>query len=346
MTALAQNRMTDFAGTVPSRGTYPIKANVRIFKGGLVGLDVAGRAMPADTIANGCLQIVGKASAEYDNRTGSLLGGAAAACDVEVEFGTYAWANSADADLITVANIGDLAFAVDDQTVALTSNSGARVAVGVITEVIGGIPWVWSGPIVPAFEDAEAQNLAIAALQADVVSTSNAVEVNFLAGACLANGTPMAAFADDAAASSPGVTVVDSKSLGIRWNNAAAHTAVFTKFVMPADIDIAANATLEFLVSKTGATVGDATKMTVQLFNQVATALHDADADFGGDTGALVGNATAKTITKLSLTLALANLAAPGSAVTMTYKPKDGTAGTDDIVLHGVRLVYKGKALT
>ncbi|HNU69674.1 MAG TPA: hypothetical protein PKG82_11040 [Myxococcota bacterium] len=38
--------------------------------------------------------------------------------------------------------------------------------------------------------------------------------------------------------------------------------------------------------------------------------------------------------------------ASSGSAVTMSYKPKDGTLGTDDAILHGVRLVYSGKALT
>src|SRR5688572_18718501 len=89
MTALAMERLTPFAGTVPSRGTFDIKANVRIFKGGIVGLDSAGRAMPADTIANGCLKVVGKASTTYDNRTGSELGGAAAACQVEVEYGLF-----------------------------------------------------------------------------------------------------------------------------------------------------------------------------------------------------------------------------------------------------------------
>lgn len=344
MTATTTERMTDFAGLIPARGTYPIRANVKIPKGTQVGLDSAGRAMPADTIANGCIRIVGKASATYDNRTGSELGGAAGACDVDVEFGVFDWENSADADLIAADDVGKLAYAVDNQTVALTSGSGARPVSGVISEVVNGRPYVWSSPVVPEFEDATAQNTAIDALEASVASAKHSIEIPFQCG-ILAAGTPLAAWADNAS-SNPGLTIVDNKSLGVRWNNNASQTAVFCKFVMPADIDTSKNATLEFLVSKSGATVGDAVKMTVALFNQVATALHDADADFGGDSSALAGDATAKTVSKLTLTLTAANLAAAGSAVTMSYKPKDGTLGTDDAILHGVRLVYSGKALT
>ncbi len=146
MTALAQERLTKTAGLLPCRGTYPIKANVRIFKGSQVGLDSAGRVMPADTIANGCLEIVGKASATYDNRTGSVLGGAAGAVDVEVEFGIFKWANSAAADAIAAANVGQVAYAVDDQTVALTSNGGLRPVAGVICEIESSAPYVWQGP--------------------------------------------------------------------------------------------------------------------------------------------------------------------------------------------------------
>lgn len=181
-------------------------------------------------------------------------------------------------------------------------------------------------------------------IKASGVSAAASMPVGIL-GARLAAGTVLPAFVDDAAASSPGIIVVNSKAFSIRWNNHATPTAVWTSFVMPADIDTAANATLEFLVSKSGATVGDAVKITASLFNNVATALHDADADFGGDSTALVGNATAKTITKLTLSLAAANLAAAGSVVSLSVKPKDGTLGTDDAVLHGINLVYKRKLL-
>lgn len=145
MTALALERLTPTAGVYPSRGTYPIRANVLIYKGAMVGLDSSGRAMPANTIANSCVRIVGRSSATYDNRTGSVLGGAAGAVDVEVEFGIFQWANN---DSIAAADIGKACYAVDDQTVALSDSSEARCFAGVILEVVDSKPYVFMGPAV------------------------------------------------------------------------------------------------------------------------------------------------------------------------------------------------------
>lgn len=376
--ALSMERLTETLGPMPSRGTYPIAANTRIFKGSQVGINSSGQAIAATTIAAGCVRVVGKSSATYDNRTGSALGGAAAAVDVDVEYGVFNWANSAGADEIALDDVGKICYAVDDQTVALTSNGGLRPIAGLISEfkspTYGGtaVPYVWQNPVVPVFYDtlttlastanaegaaligiedagtftaATTVEAALAELYQDRKAATASKEVQFTAG-ILAAGTPMAAFADNAGASAPGVTLVDSKCMGIRWNNHANQVAVFTRFDMPDDIDITANASLKFLVSKSGATVGDAVKMTVACFNNVAGVAHDVDGDFGGDTGALVGNALAKTITELSLTLTAANLAAAGSGVTMSFKPKDGTLGTDDAICTGIRLVYKRKPLT
>jgi len=366
MSATTTERLTDFAGLIPARGTYPIAAKTKILKGTLVGEDSAGRAIAATTLAT-CVRVLGKASATVDN-----TGGAAAALDVEVEHGIFDWANSAGADEIAADDIGKLCYAVDNQTVALTSNGGTRPIAGIITEFRNSVPYVWTSPITPVFydtltdlasqanakgasligiEDAGAFTAqttvegALAELYRSAKAATAAMPIEFTSG-ILADGTPMAAFADNAGASAPGVTLVDSKCMGIRWNNHANQVAVFTRFTMPADIDMTANATLEFLVSKSGATVGDAVKMTVACFNNVAGAAHDGDADFGGDTNALAGDAVAKTITKLSLTLTAANLAAAGSSVTMSFKPKDGTLGTDDAICSGIRLVYKRKPLT
>lgn len=142
MTALDDNRFTDFKGIIPARGTYPIAADVVIYKGAKVGLNSSGQAMPADTIANGCVQIVGKSSAEYDN-----TGGAAGAMNVEVQFGVFGWANSSAADEVLSTTVpGTVVFAADDQTTALTSNSSARVAEGIFVELRDGEVFVWMGP--------------------------------------------------------------------------------------------------------------------------------------------------------------------------------------------------------
>jgi hypothetical protein len=141
MTALAQERLTDFAGVVPSRGTYPVAATTTIYKGSLVCLDASGNAIPGDTIANGAVIAVGKASATVDNSAG-----AAGDLDVEVEFGVFGWENSAAAEEITAADIGTIVFVVDDQTVGETNAGATLIAAGICTEIRDGQVFVWMGP--------------------------------------------------------------------------------------------------------------------------------------------------------------------------------------------------------
>jgi hypothetical protein len=144
--ALTNHRASPSATPLPSRGTYPIKANVQIFKGAKVGLDSSGRAMPADTLANGTVQIVGRSSGHYDNRTGSTLGGAAGACDVEVEFGVFGWENSATAAIASTTVPGSVVYAEDDETTSLTSQTATLIAEGIFTELRDGKVYVWMGP--------------------------------------------------------------------------------------------------------------------------------------------------------------------------------------------------------
>lgn len=144
--ALTDNRLTKFAGSYPARGTYPIKANVQIFKGAKVGLDSSGRAMPAGNLAAGVVQIVGKSSGHYDNRTGSELGGAAGAVDVEVEFGVWGWDNSSGDPVAATTVPGTVVYAEDDATTALTSSTNTLIAEGLFTELRDGKVYVYMGP--------------------------------------------------------------------------------------------------------------------------------------------------------------------------------------------------------
>lgn len=160
----------------------------------------------------------------------------------------------------------------------------------------------------------------------------------------LATGAPLAVFADGASAV-PGTEYTASEAETIRWNNHATPNAVLTSRQMPPDLDITANATLVIHASKIGATGGDLPTFLVTAFNQVVGALHDADANFGGTSGAMT-NAATKTIQSVSLTLALANLAAFPARTTLTIKPTDGTLGTDDLVFHGAHILYTKKLLT
>jgi hypothetical protein len=152
-----------------------------------------------------------------------------------------------------------------------------------------------------------------------------------------ADGDPIVKFVDGASAV-PGFNLADSEAFGIRWNNNATHDAVLTSFVLPANYNEAGNITLTVHASKTGATDADDTTFTVTAFAHPVGALHDADANFGGVTSAMVGTATAKTVQSVSLTLAAADLPAGPCAVSLTIKPTDGTLATDDVIVLAVTL--------
>jgi len=157
-------------------------------------------------------------------------------------------------------------------------------------------------------------------------------------------GVALAAFSDGDSAT-PGFCVT-AKGLGIRWNNHGTPGAVGTKVIVPPEMDVTANAVLHVLAAKTGATEADATKFTVAAYNNVKAAAYDADDDFGGDTSAMTGTATAKHVQEVTLTLALANLAAYPAAIELTLKPKNGTLDADDVILLAAWIEYKKKLLT
>lgn len=137
-----------------------------------------------------------------------------------------------------------------------------------------------------------------------------------------------------------GYSAVNSEAFGIRWNNHATPGAVFCTFRSPSDRKPGTDLTVHVVCSKTGATVGDAVTFTIGAFNNPVGALNDADSTFGGATSALVGDASAKTISKLTRTLASADLS-DGSMVTLSIKPTDGKLGTDDVTMHGIYITYE-----
>lgn len=136
MTALTTTRAT------PERTgesySYPVAASVNCLAGGLAVLDSAGRAKPAVT-ATGLIAI-GRFEATADNSSGQ-----AGDQLVSVKRGVFRWGNSAAGDAIGIDSIGDLAYLVDDQTVAKTNGSSTRSPAGVIVDVDDAGVWVYSG---------------------------------------------------------------------------------------------------------------------------------------------------------------------------------------------------------
>ena len=122
----------------------PVAATVKIWNGSLIMRNAAGFLTKGAT-ATGCVG-VGRAEKTVDNT------GAAGAASVEYRTGTFLFANSAAADLITIADIGRVCFIadigrvcfiVDDQTVAKTDGTGASSRAGIVDgiEPSGGV-WV------------------------------------------------------------------------------------------------------------------------------------------------------------------------------------------------------------
>jgi hypothetical protein len=61
---------------------------------------------------------------------------------VDIEKGIFHFANSADTDEITTADIGSNCYIVDDQTVAKTDGTGTRSIAGEVFDVDAQGVWV------------------------------------------------------------------------------------------------------------------------------------------------------------------------------------------------------------
>jgi len=133
MTALSADRNT------PNRSgedfVRDVAAGVKIFAGAIVALNATGFATPGATSTT--LKALGRAEEQVDN-----TGGADGAVTVKVRRGLFRFANSAAADEITAADIGNDCYIVDDQTVAKTSGTSTRSIAGKIRDVDALGVWV------------------------------------------------------------------------------------------------------------------------------------------------------------------------------------------------------------
>jgi hypothetical protein len=360
MTAATLERETPFAGLVPARGSYKIADNTLIRKGWMVGLDADGRAVAGDTIANGCISIVGKASSTIDNRTGSAdFSGLDDATDVFVEYGVFGWQSATAGDAILQANAGAVCFCLDNQTVSLTSDTATLAIAGYVSEVRDGQVYVEMGPtivgqiIIAAVEASELDTAQTAITEQEVdlgelvtdATTAHAVINIPLTSFLASDGAVLAKFAN---AGSPtfGFNLADSEALNLRWNNDANPGSALCQLTLPPDLDDTAAAEFEFLCSKSGATVGDATTLTLAVQLLVDGDLHDGDTPVAIVTDALVGNATAKTTKRLTGTLGASDIQPGASTMTFTVTPTAGLLGTDDLMIHSARFRYTRKMLT
>ena len=80
---------------------------------------------------------VGRAEERVDNS-----GGSAGDLLVNVRPGRFRYNNSASTDEITIAEIGDVCFIVDDETVAKTDGGGTRSPAGFVADIDDQGVWV------------------------------------------------------------------------------------------------------------------------------------------------------------------------------------------------------------
>lgn len=102
-----------------------IAASVTIYSGAMVSLDSAGRVRPARADATD--KVVGIAKRAIPSQS---AGAPADGGKVDVLRDIFRVKNSAGSDAITAAHIGRNCYAVDDETVALTSAGGTRPFAG------------------------------------------------------------------------------------------------------------------------------------------------------------------------------------------------------------------------
>ncbi len=162
-------------------------------------------------------------------------------------------------------------------------------------------------------------------------------------------GTALAAWVDGSSAT-PGFAIIDSESWGIRWNPNASPTAIACNLAVPHDLDPSYPLTFMWDVSKVGATVGDATSITLACYLSKTGQLHDADANCGGVSGAVAGALATKTKSMLARTIAASDVtAALGAAplasteaatIACNFGPTAALLGTDDFVIHSGKVLY------
>jgi hypothetical protein len=110
-----------------------VASNTVIYSGSLVAINTSGYAVPASDTAS--YKVVGRAQATVDN-SGTAGNGA---LSVNVRRGVFLWANG---DSFTIADVGNLAYVEDDQTVQKAASATHDVVAGIIIDVDTDGVWV------------------------------------------------------------------------------------------------------------------------------------------------------------------------------------------------------------
>jgi len=160
----------------------------------------------------------------------------------------------------------------------------------------------------------------------------------------LETGAPTAVFANGGA---DGFTQLTNKEVALRWNNHATPTKMAARFLIPPDLDPAADIVVHFLgaIVKAGGAEADSPTITCEAYFAALGAAMLADANCGGVSGEFLTAAT-NTWQEKTLAIALADIPAVASVLTLIFNPTDAELPADDFALAGVWLEVTRKHLT
>jgi len=112
-----------------------LAAATLIYAGSIACRNAAGNAVPGATATT--LKALGVAEERVDNSAG-----AAGDKSVQIRKGVFRFTNSAAADEVTIADLGNDCYIVDDQTVAKTNGTNTRSVAGKVFDVDADGVWV------------------------------------------------------------------------------------------------------------------------------------------------------------------------------------------------------------
>lgn len=135
--ALSEGRMTKKRDG--KRFNDPVAASTTLYTGALACLNAAGNLVPGSTSTT--------LKARGIVLEGVVNSGSAGDERADTEAGCFNFKNSASTDEITRADIGNVAYIVDDETVAKTDGTGTRSPAGKIIDIdVNGV-WVDIGAL-------------------------------------------------------------------------------------------------------------------------------------------------------------------------------------------------------
>lgn len=141
MTAISIDKNRRYIGDLEGHlsQAIPVAASTKIPAGALTSVNSSGNAVNGRATSTD--KVLGVNEVEVDNSAGS----AGDKSTSRIARGTFLFANSASSDLIAAKDIGAWCYVVDNDTVALTDNSGARPKAGRIAGVDSSGVWVEVG---------------------------------------------------------------------------------------------------------------------------------------------------------------------------------------------------------